>query len=547
MRKGNAEQYEHAFQVGFNGLQLRSEGPISEKPNSSYLVSYRYSTLAVMDALGFSFGDLQGVPEFQDIAFKVQSQLGPGVLSVFGIGGISNIDILESELSAQAWDDLETPYFRDVRSEARMGVGGASYKLPVGEEGLLALTVGLSEESRHNDVDTLSLDQEPRPLYDEHYSSWDAQAHLQYTHKFGARHNLRAGVHVRQAMLDMQDSLWLYGPTPARQVSLHNIEESYTLTQAYAQWQSRITQGLTATAGLRGMHLSIDGQRSLSPRAGLQWQAARRHTFSAGYGLHHQMQPVPVYYTLDSEGNTPNASLDFTRSQHAILGYDFRPSADWRLRVESYYQWLDQVPVRATPSAYALLNSGANFNRLPDYTDLENEGTGRNLGLELTVEKFLAQGWYALLTGSLFDARYTASDGEQHPTAFDKGYATNLLLGTEQPVGPKQANQIFGDVRAVTSGGFRYTPVDKQASQAAGRPIYQEAPFAGQMRPYFRLDVKLGYRQNFAQISQEFSLTLQNVTNHQNIFTRDYDPRTNSIIERNQLGFFPVMRYKLLF
>ena len=40
MRNGNNEQFEHIFQVGFNGLELGSEGPLSKKHKSSYLANY---------------------------------------------------------------------------------------------------------------------------------------------------------------------------------------------------------------------------------------------------------------------------------------------------------------------------------------------------------------------------------------------------------------------------------------------------------------------------------------------------------------------------
>ena len=41
MRNGNDQKHEFLGQIGFNGLELGAEGPISRKSNSSYLVNYR--------------------------------------------------------------------------------------------------------------------------------------------------------------------------------------------------------------------------------------------------------------------------------------------------------------------------------------------------------------------------------------------------------------------------------------------------------------------------------------------------------------------------
>ena len=51
MRKGNDEKHEFLVQMGFNGFELGAEGPFNKKKNSSFLVNYRYSTLAVFKAL----------------------------------------------------------------------------------------------------------------------------------------------------------------------------------------------------------------------------------------------------------------------------------------------------------------------------------------------------------------------------------------------------------------------------------------------------------------------------------------------------------------
>src|SRR5690606_28857332 len=42
LRNGNNQNYEHVFQLGILGIDFASEGPISRKNRSSYLINYRY-------------------------------------------------------------------------------------------------------------------------------------------------------------------------------------------------------------------------------------------------------------------------------------------------------------------------------------------------------------------------------------------------------------------------------------------------------------------------------------------------------------------------
>ena len=84
---------------------------------------------------------------------------------------------------------------------------------------------------------------------------------------------------------------------------------------------------------------------------------------------------------------------------HHVVGYDLSVRPDLRVKVEAYYQYLYDVPVSANPgSTYSRLNSE---HGIPDST-LQNNGKGYNKGIELTVEKFYADNYYFLATGSAF-------------------------------------------------------------------------------------------------------------------------------------------------
>ena len=97
LRNGNNEKHEASGQFGFLGTEIFAEGPLSGNKKSSYLFSYRYSTLAIFNKLGIDIGT-NAVPRYQDIAFKFNFPLkNRSAISIFGLGGKSNIDILISK------------------------------------------------------------------------------------------------------------------------------------------------------------------------------------------------------------------------------------------------------------------------------------------------------------------------------------------------------------------------------------------------------------------------------------------------------------------
>jgi hypothetical protein len=252
-----------------------------------------------------------------------------------------------------------------------------------------------------------------------------------------------------------------------------------------------------------------------------------------------------------ADGSTRNSNdqLKFTQNQHLVLGYDFKPAQDWRIKAETYYQWINKAPVESTPSSFSILNTGADFI-FPEKTKLVNKGTGRNIGLELTIEKFFSKGYYALITTSIFDSKYKGSDGVERSTAFNGGYVFNVLAGKEFKIGSSDRRTLTFDTKFTTAGGRPYSPVDLAASQAAGKEvIFDNLAFSKKQDAYLRWDVKFGYRVNSSKrkLSQTFFLDFQNVTNRENIFALRYNTVRGEVGRVNQIGFFPDLLYRVEF
>jgi hypothetical protein len=550
LRNGNTAKRESMFQLGFNGFELMTEGPLGSNQNSSYIASYRYSTLAAFDAIGIQWPGVSGIPRFQDFSFKLNFNKTPiGRLTFFGVGGISGIESLESDLDKEDYLDTDNEVQGgDFRGDQRMGVVGAQNTLFLDSKSYLQTTVAFSHVYRNTEQDSLApLDNKLIfPDYREEATENKATLAMVYNRKLNARHNLRTGFFLDQYMVDYVDSIRLHDI--GIWYTNRDLTDQTTLIRPYAQWQWKINEALTLNAGVNGMLLTLDNQTAVEPRVGLKYALSKTQSVSAAYGIHHQLQPLLSYYYQDEEGRKTNEDLDFSRSQHYVVGYDWTPLPNYRVKVETYYQYLDQLAIDPVASSFSMINFGLNFGDVPRKSNLVNEGTAETYGLELTIERFLNKGFYFLATGSVFNSEYKPSDGKYRSTAFNSNYVANLLAGIERPVGARQKNTVFADLKIAIAGGIRYTPVDIAASRAAGTEILKEdEAYTKKTDPYFRPDIKFGYRLNAKTTSHEFALQIQNFINYENVQQLAYDRRTGNQFETLQIGFFPVVQYRFNF
>jgi hypothetical protein len=214
------------------------------------------------------------------------------------------------------------------------------------------------------------------------------------------------------------------------------------------------------------------------------------------------------------------------------------------LKLEGYYQDLFSVPVSIFSNSFSTLNTGNSFAPSNE-ANLTNNGTGRNYGAEITLEKTFSDGFYMLLTSSVFDSKYKGSDNILRNTAFNTNYVVNLLAGQEIKFGD---DILTINLRLSTTGGRFLTPIDAELSKQQQRAVFDETrAFSERQTAYFRADFKIGYKIEYANSTMEFSLDLQNITNHQNVFAQQYNRTTNSIVTEYQQGFFPIPTFRYTF
>jgi hypothetical protein len=559
LRNGNNKKHEFTGQLGVLGTEFTAEGPISRKAGSSYLVNYRYSTLQMFQAIGLQLGT-SSVPQYQDASFKLHFPISPKAeVSFFGMGGLSKIDLIVSTLTdpeSQLYGESD----RDQYFKAGSGVVGGTFGYTINNKSYMRLAIAQSASNvwaQHIKVfrsPSFKVDSMKDVLGYE-FTEATTVAHWYINHKLSPRQTLKYGIVNKYFAVNYLDSSRQY-PTSRQDWQLREDYQGGTnLVQAYIQYKLRPSATLAVTGGLHAQYLTHNSSKALEPRIGMRWAMSENDVLTAGYGMHSQMQPLYQYFAYlpgTPRGYMANYNVDFTRSHHAVAGYEHTLGRVLRLRTEVYGQYLYNVPVELRKgSSYSALNQGSTFSRnFPD--TLQNTGTGYNYGIELTLEKTFGRGFYTLFTTSLFDSKAAGNDGIYRSTDYNTRYAINLLGGYERKMGKYSTFTAGGKV--TTIGGKLYSPVDVAASNALGDMVVVDSLRNSQrFGSYFRADVKLGMRFNAKHLTHEVAVDLVNVTGQKNILALVYSSDLAAqglsypFFTQYQLGFLPIFYYRIDF
>jgi len=237
--------------------------------------------------------------------------------------------------------------------------------------------------------------------------------------------------------------------------------------------------------------------------------------------------------------------MKFSKSHQIVLGYEYFINSNTRIKLETYYQYLFNIPVSNTFPEFSMINTGTEFyESIPD--SLENKGTGENYGLEITIEKFLSNNFYFLSTMSLYDSKYKGYDDKTRNTALNNNFACNILGGYEFYI--NQNLSLSFDVKSSYALGKPYVPIDIDASILQNETVYDwSKAYEKKYDNYFRTDIRISFKLNGKKINQEWAIDLQNISNTQNVYSEAYNPRTQDISKTYQTGFFPMVLYRLKF
>lgn len=540
LRKGNDRQHEFTAQAGLIGIDMAAEGPLGKRNHesgqapASYLVNYRYSTVGLLGQLGVSFGDEQ--INFQDLSFNLnfKGRKG-GNWSVFGMGGLNeNIFLHKSDsIEIKAYKD-----FFDIDFSSKTGVIGVRNFTQYSHRAWLKAAAAASGQySERLSSSPTFLERNSVDNISETALSCSTTLGLPLNSRFDWQIGVIGTVRFYQANSQFEGG------------EKRPVEVQYTTTQPWVQISWKNARKTTEVDwGLHMYNLNISTQSeeevTFNPRVSFS-QRLGKHQFIAAAGYFTEALPL---------GTTWENTLKTRSSLKASLGYVWAISPLWSFRVEKFWQRFNNTPYIADNFAsVANISDFRLFDRFPTIIILPR---GRNSGIEMMLERRFSGSWFANLNATLIDSKYPVpeqsglSGSRLVSSRWDIGHIANLTFGKEwqREKKPGFERSIGLNGRAVWTGGVREAEIHTISKQLRTTVFNEYKGFNSVYPDYFRLDVRVYWRKYIGnRRNSTFALEFQNLTNKQNFAYHYYDPHTDRVENKFQLGTIPNFSWRVEF
>jgi hypothetical protein len=532
MRNGNNQKRQNTFQVSLMGIDLASEGPLSNKHNSSYIFNYRYSVTGLVADANL---------KYQDLSFKLNLPTKKaGTFSIWGLGLTDKNNV--GPLDKEDWESFADR--QDVKTTLEKASGGITHKYNLNDNTYIKtvlagtysgiLQVVGQVDSMDSHVQVVDIINQNRNMVLNSYIN----------RKFSSRHVNRTGITATGMIYDLD-----YNVTPnyGLNMPMENVAKgsgSNFQVSAYSQSVFTISSKFSLSAGLNAQYFHLNKNFNLEPRLSMKWNSRPDQSFSVAYGLNSRRERLDFYYVVDTITNLPgNKGLDLAKAHHFNLAYDWHISDVLHLKVEPYYQYLFDVPVEANTS-FSVLN-------LNDYyldKILVNTGKGKNYGIDVTLERYLKKGSYYLLTGSVFKSGYMGGDKIWRSTRYDREFSFNGVWGKEWLAGRNKNNRFGLNLRLTCQGGERYTPIDEELSEISHEiKLDDTKAFSKQYDPFISGDLTVSYRINRKKVSHEIALKGLNIGLYTGESGYFYNESTSAIEKGDVMGTLWDICYKIHF
>jgi len=262
-RNGNNEKYENAVQLGIQGIDLSSEGPLNKNHTASYLFNYRYSILYFLQYIDPWLKN--SLPSFQDLSFKINIPTPKaGTFSLVGIGGISSIKSTP-EKDSTSWSGI------DDRSQSllgnKMGAIALIHEIYLSKHSFLRSYLSATYNDITSQESLMTTGYALHPEDSTYQKNFRFSGSVTYNSKFGSWVTLRTGITYSQLFYNldiksMEPLTGIYG--------LINKESGNTgLVHAYSEAKTVIVPDLEMTEGLSFSYFLLIRHYTLNRRIAL--------------------------------------------------------------------------------------------------------------------------------------------------------------------------------------------------------------------------------------------------------------------------------------
>ena len=570
LRPGNNEKFEATGGIGLMGTELTLEGPVKKGYAGSYLFNYRYSTISLIKKLGLV--DVPGGVDYQDATFKVVlPSKRAGTFSFYGLGGLSGFSMENMGplgLSTPGRTTTSALISKDFYKANYLANLGINHVLSLNKKSFVKTSLNYSGTGANDDIyetDTIKTYYNKDELTGDYISprmhmfqsrivNSAIRGAITYSNKINPKNKIQIG--TKYTLFNFNYNQNIYSNEEASLININDFKINVSTINNFISWKHSLNEKIMMVAGLHNMNILSNNKSTLEPRLSINWNINKTNSFHAGYGMHSTTESVHNYFTKipqdDGSYSEPNKNLGLLKAHHYVLGYEKHFTENLIGKIEVYYQYLYNLPVENNDTSYyATINEGIDYK----YVELVNKGSGKNYGVEISIERFFDKNFYFLLNSSIFDSKYKSLEGVWRNTRYNNNYVVNILCGKEfKNLGKKRNQSLALNTKIFFEGGQRYIPLIRDAQGIAAvependRYFDYSKAYNDKLDNIFLLNLSASYKFNKLRATHEIFLDLMNLTNSQARMGEYYDEsKPGKVGYTTQFGFFPNLMYRVNF
>lgn len=283
--------------------------------------------------------------------------------------------------------------------------------------------------------------------------------------------------------------------------------------------------------GTRLDYFSYNDNIDISPRVNINWQLDKKTSVSIGAGVFHQNIPVNVLAQSEDfkKLKTPTAI-------HYTAGFAYDIWTATRLSVEVYYKDYYNFPINPEMPTMFLFDQTQVYGIFWSNNSLKDNGRATAKGVELILQKKLAEDFYGLVSGAISNSSYKDYFGNWHNRIYDNRFNFNI-----------EGGYIPGSdwefkLRWVYANGAPYTPFDETASKQSGYGVWDLSKTNSERLPdYHSMNIRIDKRFYFQNSSLLLYLSVWNVYSRKNVAFYYWNEVKNEIDKQTQWSTLPVL------
>jgi CarboxypepD_reg-like domain/TonB dependent receptor-like, beta-barrel/TonB-dependent Receptor Plug Domain len=519
-REGNREKFEMQLDLSMQGVGSVVEGPLNGGKGSWFLSARRSYLDLIFRSIDFNgpipaYGDLQGKVVF-DLSEKHR-------LSFLTLTALDNI----SQTREEALANKNSLYEGYGLFNNTVGVNWQYLWSQTGySEFSLAHTIMKSDGDVYESFTGLHL-------LDNRSNEQEYKLRNKNHIRFSPSHGIEIGVDAKYMYTTYEQK---FSPYTDR---LGNVTQGMVVDAdirtikvgVFFQHTWKISDHLTFLPGARFDYFKLNGRGNVSPRVSLSYDFNPRTTLTASAGVFFQNLPLVL---LSQEGEFRR--LRDPRAYHYVLGLAHLLTENTRLTVEVYDKEYRNCPMDPSQAELFVLDEAVDAGILMNHERLIDVGRAFSRGIEVMVQKKLAEDIYGVVAGSYFRSRYQDLNG----TWRDRLYDNKVTLTIEGGYKPNPAWEF--SLRWLYAGGAPYTPFDEETSATLHRGVYDRSRINMNRFPdYHSMNVRVDRRFHFDTSTLIVYLSVWNIYGRENISHYAWNGIENKQEPEKMWGTFPVL------